>query len=132
MHTASCLCGAVKLRVEGDLAPIQVCHCHQCQKAQGGAFVAIIPVAKSNLAILSGEEAMTAFEGTPGKERVFCARCGSPLFSRRADLNVVRLRVGVLDPPLQAKISSHAFTASRPDWFDLRDGRPEHPGARPA
>ena len=129
-HTGSCSCGAVQFRVEGDLGPVQVCHCHQCQKAQGGAFVAIIAVPKADFVVTAGEDVLTAFESTPGKERVFCSRCGSPIISRRADLDVVRVRVGALDQPTGAHIDSHAFTDFRADWFDLRDGRTEYPGVR--
>lgn len=129
MHTGSCSCGAVQLRIEGELPPIQVCHCRQCQKAQGGAFVAIVPIPKDRLTI-AGQEHLSAYEGTPGKERVFCSRCGSPILSRRADLDVVRVRVGVLDQPTGTHIDSHAFTEFRADWFDLRDRRREFPGAR--
>ena len=46
-HTGSCLCGGVRFRIEGELGPVQVCHCTQCRKAQGGPFAAVIPVAAS-------------------------------------------------------------------------------------
>lgn len=35
-YTASCLCNGVQLRINAELEPIMVCHCKQCQKAQGG------------------------------------------------------------------------------------------------
>lgn len=34
-YTASCLCNGVQLRINAELEPIMVCHCKQCQKAQG-------------------------------------------------------------------------------------------------
>ncbi len=33
MVSGSCLCGGVRFRIEGGLAPTQVCHCGQCRKA---------------------------------------------------------------------------------------------------
>ncbi|WP_290537184.1 hypothetical protein [Alcanivorax sp.] len=39
MYTGSCLCGGVTFEIAGELAPIQVCHCQQCRKAQGTALV---------------------------------------------------------------------------------------------
>lgn len=37
-YTASCLCNGVQLRINAELEPIMVCHCKQCQKAQGAAL----------------------------------------------------------------------------------------------
>jgi hypothetical protein len=45
MHTGGCLCGGIRFRVQGNLAPIELCHCSQCRKAQGGPFASNIPVA---------------------------------------------------------------------------------------
>src|SRR5262245_61771791 len=35
MHTGSCLCGAVKFSIEGELKPPDACHCSQCRKVSG-------------------------------------------------------------------------------------------------
>lgn len=45
-YTASCLCNGIQLRINAELEPIMVCHCKQCQKAQGAAFAAITQVQK--------------------------------------------------------------------------------------
>lgn len=44
MHTGSCLCGQITYEYHGDIHELSRCYCHQCQKAQGGAFVAVAPV----------------------------------------------------------------------------------------
>ena len=38
MHSGSCLCGAIRYEIRGELGPIVLCHCAQCRKAQGSAF----------------------------------------------------------------------------------------------
>ncbi|WP_296921720.1 GFA family protein [Polaromonas sp.] len=53
-HRGSCLCKGVHFIIEGELAPIQICHCSQCRQAQGGAFGANIPVETAKLKFLSG------------------------------------------------------------------------------
>jgi hypothetical protein len=94
-YTGSCLCGGITFRVETELEPIQVCHCAQCRKAQGGPFAAVIPVAASTFKLLSGEHLLKFYESSPGKQRVFCGCCGSPIYSRRQALPaVVRVRAG--------------------------------------
>lgn len=56
MYTASCLCGAIQLKINTEIPKIFVCHCQQCQKTQGSAFVAIAPIHKQDLEILTGQE----------------------------------------------------------------------------
>ena len=76
---------------------------------------------------------LTAFESSPGKVRVFCRLCGSPILSRAAALpDRVRLRAGVVDGRLGVKISSHAFTGQAADWCAVDDDAPHYSGPRPA
>lgn len=39
MHTGSCLCGAVKFEVAGELPPPDAFHCTDCRKFSGHFFV---------------------------------------------------------------------------------------------
>jgi hypothetical protein len=133
MHAGSCLCGAVRFEIAGPLAPIQLCHCDACRKAQGSAFGANIPVAAEDFRLLAGQDAMRAYESSPGKERVFCGTCGSPIISRlTAAPQVVRLRAGTLDAPVGAPLTSHAYVASKADWWPIEDDLPQYPGPRPS
>ncbi|CAN5762429.1 GFA family protein [soil metagenome] len=133
MHTGSCLCGGVRFEVLCDLPDIQACHCRSCRKAQGTAFVAVLPLAKADLRFTAGTDLLTAFESSPGKERVFCKVCGSPILSLAAALpDRVRLRAGVVDGDLGVKIASHAFTGQAVDWCSVDEDAPHYPGARPA
>ena len=126
-YTGSCLCGEIRFRVESELEPIQLCYCQQCRKAHGGAFAAVIPVAVSAFRLLSGEQSLKAYESSPGKERVFCGRCGSPVFSRRPSVpSVVRLRAGLLDEPVPVKPAWHAHTGSKCSWWSIGDGLPQY------
>ena len=126
-YTAQCLCAGITLRIDGELAPIQICHCSQCRHAQGAAFAANIPVDESAVRVETGAELMTAYEATPGKQRVFCKRCGSPLYSRRDSLpGVLRLRAGIINEPLAVRPAFHAYVASKANWYEIRDELPQH------
>lgn len=131
-HTGSCLCGDVRYQIAGRLPAFEVCHCRQCQKAQGGACAVVAPISASAIEWLTGEAGLKAYRASLAKERVFCARCGSPLFSRRDDNpGVLRLRVGTLDDVRNTSVASHAHVASQVDWFEIGDDAPRHPGPRP-
>jgi hypothetical protein len=132
MHTGSCLCGAVRFEITGDLAPIQFCHCGVCRKAQGSAFASNIPVEAAAFHFVAGADRVKAFESSPGKLRSFCGDCGSPLFSQaRAVPGVLRLRAGALDEPVATTGGFHFHVASKASWWPITDDLPRHDGARP-
>jgi hypothetical protein len=120
-----CLCGGIRFEIEGGLAPIQLCHCRQCRKAQGAAFAANMPVPLSRFRLLGGAELLREFESSPGKYRVFCSHCGSPVFSRRDSLpHVVRIRAGLLDGDIPTRPATHALVESNANWWDIEDALP--------
>lgn len=128
-HTASCLCAGVRFRITEALAPIQVCHCGQCRKAQGSAFAANIPVSGAAFVLDSGAELLREFESSPGKKRAFCSRCGSPVYSRRDSApGVLRVRAGLIDAPLGVSIAAHYCVDSKADWWPVDDALPRHAG----
>lgn len=129
MYNGQCLCGAVHFQIEGELEPIQVCHCSQCRRAQGGPFATNIPVEHARFRLLAGSASLTEFESSPGKVRVFCRTCGSPIFSRKDSLpGVLRVRAGLLTEPLQTRLLAHCFFDSKANWWPLDDGLPRYDG----
>lgn len=130
MHTGSCLCNGVRFEIDGPLAPIQICHCQQCRKAQGAPFASNIPVALSSFRLSAGAHLLQEFESSPGKRRVFCVRCGSPVFSKRDALpEVIRIRAGLIDGALGTKPSAHFYAGSKADWWEINDRLPQFPAA---
>lgn len=127
MHVGRCLCGGIEFEITGKLAPIEACYCSQCQRAQGTALASNIPVDTSAFKFLKGESLLRAYESSPGKERCFCERCGSPIFSRRSSLpGKVRVRVGLLAPPVASGIVAHFYVSSKPEWWSIGDRRPRY------
>lgn len=127
-YTASCLCNGIQLRINAELELIMVCHCTQCQKAQGAAFAAITQVQKNDLNIVQGENLLQAYFASPNKKRVFCKTCGSPIWSERLDKPaVVRLRVGLINEEISASVISHAFVSSKVNWYPICDSARQYP-----
>lgn len=125
-YTANCLCGGVTFRLTGKLAHVQICHCGQCRKAQGTAFATNIPVARDAFHLDSGAELLSEYESSPGKRRVFCRRCGSPIYSRRDSLpNVLRIRAGLINEPLPVRPAAHAYVAHKANWWTITDDVPQ-------
>jgi hypothetical protein len=128
MIEGGCLCGGVHFRVTGKLGPVGFCHCRECRKASGSAFAVNAPVRTKYLELLSGEGLISEYESSPGKFRAFCARCGSPVYSRRTDEpEIRRLRLGTLDADPERRPLVHVWTCERAPWYEIRDDLPQYP-----
>lgn len=138
MYTGSCLCSGIRFCLHlSELAPIQICHCTQCRKAQGAPFASNTPVPRSAFELLGGQELIQSYESSPGKMRCFCSRCGSPLYSWRTALpDVLRLRAGLLDEPVKADLAFHAYVDDQCSWWPIDDDLIQYahgaPGTDPA
>ncbi len=125
--TGECLCGSIAFRVqESAISPMQVCHCSQCRKAQGGPFAVNVPVDASGVEFLRGKPLLKGFESSPGKTRFFCSNCGSPVFSVRDGVpGILRMRAGLFDEDLPVRPAFHAYVGSRAPWWPLDDDLPK-------
>ena len=130
MYSGNCLCGGVRFQILEELEPIQVCHCSQCRKSQGTAFATNTPVKETAFQLDSGAELLKSFEASPGKQRVFCSVCGSPIYSKKDALpGVLRIRAGLINEPLSAKPVAHFYTGSKANWWPINDDLPQFEAA---
>ena len=126
MLKGSCLCNAIQYEIDGELGPIVMCHCSKCRKANGTAYATNAAFNKADFRFVTGADMTAEFESTPGVFRVFCRNCGSPLYSRRPAIpDMLRLRIGTLDTPLEAKPSVHVYVGSKAEWDDICDSLPQ-------
>jgi hypothetical protein len=129
MLTGSCLCAGVKYEAEGPLSVVARCHCVQCRKASGAEFATNGSVSRDGFRIVKGEELLARWESSPGNFRVFCGRCGSPLFKEdKSRPFQVRLRLGCLDSDQPQAPILHVFVGEKPSWSTISDDLPQYPG----
>ncbi len=122
MIKGQCLCGGISYQYEGEITELAICHCYQCKKAQGTPFVTNAPIELKRFSILAGESLLKEFMASRNKRRVFCANCGSPLFSQRIDNpEMIRLRVGTITEGTIPKPDYHIHYDSKSEWFN-QDG----------
>jgi hypothetical protein len=129
MHTGSCLCGAVRFTVTGDLPPPDACHCTKCRK-HTGHYLASTDVPRSAITI-EGEGALTWYASSEKVRRGFCSRCGSsmffdPLFDGPG-ATWIGVSMGAFDGPTRTKLAIHIFVADKGDYYDIADGLPQTP-----
>lgn len=133
MIVGSCLCGGIRYEYDGEIGEISMCHCSQCRKAQGSAYVAVSPVESAKFRITAGQELLKEFRAVPHKARVFCSNCGSPLYSARDDApSVKRLRLGTVETPFHCDVAYHIYVGSKAAWEVMEDTLPRYAESRVA
>lgn len=126
-YAGSCLCGAIRYQVRGEIGDVVQCHCQRCRKANGTAFATNAPIKKSDFQVLQGEQFLKSYQSTATTQRCFCSECGSPIMSIKTDTpDYYRLRIGTLDTPLQQKPSMHIFVDSKAEWDSICDALPQY------
>jgi hypothetical protein len=126
LRTGSCLCGAVRYRVQGPLRDIMLCHCSQCRRVHGylGAYTS---AARADIT-LEGADALRWHATSARGRRAFCATCGSSLFFEPAGEDRLAINAGTLDQPSGLEIMGHEYVADKADYVRIDDGLPAYPG----
>ena len=124
MHKGSCLCGAVRFEVSGDLPPPDACHCVQCRK-QSGHFFASTDVPRAAVTV-DGADKVTWFASSERVRRGFCSVCGSTLFWDPIRRDFIGIAMGAFDTPTATRLRMHIFVAEKGDYYELADGLPQN------
>ncbi len=114
----SCSCGAVQLLVAPPHPELHICHCNACRKANGSAFNLALIVEEAQLE-WTARGTLREYESSAGKYRAFCQLCGSPVYSRRANLpGTYRLRAGLFAALPRPERLTQGFRESAWPWAD--------------
>src|ERR1700683_3917464 len=122
-----CACGTVRYRLGSPPMFVHCCHCRDCQRQTGSAFVLNALIEADRVELLSGEPAPHLMPTDSGRPHtVFrCPTCGTAVWSEYGGVKVLRfMRVGTLDDPSALPPDVHIFTRSKLPWVTLADGKP--------
>ena len=125
--TGGCACGAVRYRLTSRPMFVNCCHCTDCQRQVGSAFVINAMIETDRIEILSGEVAPTAMPTDSGSPHLVyrCTGCGTTLWSDYGDRKIMSfLRATTLDDRAALQPDAHIFTRSKLPWVRLPDGVP--------
>ncbi|OQW48001.1 MAG: aldehyde-activating protein [Proteobacteria bacterium SG_bin6] len=122
-HSGGCLCGAVRITVEGPLGPVSACHCAQCRR-QSGHYWAATEVPRAAVRI-EGEAALRWYQASPRARRDFCGTCGSFLLWQLIENDMIDVAMGALDAPSGTALAQHIFVAEKGDYYTIADGLPQ-------
>jgi hypothetical protein len=121
-----CACGEVRYRLASDPLFTHCCHCLNCQRQTGSAFVINLLIETNRVQLLAGDPQLVAVPRDDGsKQTIFrCPTCQVAVFSQygRPDLRFVR--GGTLDDPSAVMPDVHIFTRSKLPWITLPESVP--------
>jgi hypothetical protein len=120
--TGGCLCGAVRFRAAADPIRVVSCHCGQCRRHSGAAFLTFVHFPVGPFEWLGATP--TRFRSSPDAERGFCPHCGSTLSMHEAVLpDRVQVTLGSLDEPGRVR-PDEVWTESQLPSLKIDDDRP--------
>ena len=81
-RTAACVCGQLKVTMEGDPFRVVICNCTYCQKRSGSPFGQSAYFETSQVVAIEGEHKAykRASQRNRWFEHHFCPECGSAVF----------------------------------------------------
>ena len=117
-----CACGRLRYRMQSKPMFVHCCHCKDCQRQTGTAFVLNALVETDRVAVLSGNPSPCTMPTDSGRPHLVfrCADCGTAVWSEYGGLSVLRfVRVGTLDDPTALPPDVHIYTRSKLPWIAL-------------
>jgi hypothetical protein len=121
-----CACGAVRYRLTSAPLFVHCCHCLNCQRQTGSAFVINALIETDRVEILAGEPQPVDVPRDDGSMQTVwrCPSCQVAVYSKYTSPRVRFVRVGTLDDPSALEPDVHIFTKSRVPWVQIPDGVP--------
>jgi hypothetical protein len=121
-----CSCGAVRYRLASEPLFIHCCHCLNCQRQTGSAFVVNLLIEADRVEVLAGEpQPVDAPRDDGSPQRIFrCPDCQVAVFSEYGRPEVLFVRGGTLDDPTDIAPDVHIYTRSKVGWVTIPDGTP--------
>ena len=115
-HTGHCLCGQTKYTASGQPSAAHACHCDDCRRFAGGAFIGV------DFETLNISGVVKWFKSSEWGERGSCGECGSAMFWRmQGDGGPNVVSIGSLDDASNVPaIDKHYFADNIPPAYDFK------------
>jgi hypothetical protein len=128
--TGGCLCGRIRYSGEAEIVRMIACHCTNCQRFTGSAFMPVFAVPKGTLVMTGNAQVYTVPGGTSGLplHRTFCSTCGSSLTVHRDDNTRINILAGTLDDPSFFNPTANIYCETKQAWVPLSPDISEYPG----
>jgi hypothetical protein len=121
-----CACGQVRYRLTSDPLFIHCCHCLNCQRQTGSAFVINLLIEADRVELLGrAPQAVDVPRDDGSTQQIFrCPTCRVAVYSEYGRPEVRFVRAGTLDEPRDVTPDVHIFTKSKVGWVTLPESVP--------
>src|SRR5262245_26052259 len=120
-----CACGAVRYRLASDPLFVHCCHCLNCQRQTGSAFVINLLIEADRVGVVGDPEPVDTPRDDGSAQRIYrCPVCRVAVFSEYGRPEVRFVRGGTLDDPDGVSPDVHIFTRSKLSWVTLPESVP--------
>jgi hypothetical protein len=121
-----CACGEVRYRLTSDPLFVHCCHCLNCQRQTGSAFVINLLIEADRVELPAGNpEPVDVPRDDGSAQTIFrCPTCQVAVFSSYTRPEVRFVRAGTLDDPASVAPDVHIFTRSKVPWVEIPESIP--------
>lgn len=128
--SGGCHCGAVRFRIRFPTKFFAHCHCADCRRAHGAAFVSWVGVPAAQFRVDQGTEQLVRYDSSSAAWRQFCGRCGTTLtFAGDRWEGEVHVVAANLNGPVDREPQAHTYFDRAVDWVQPADDLPRLGGA---
>jgi hypothetical protein len=126
IHEGGCACGEIRYRLTSDPLVVHCCHCLNCQRQTGSAFVINALIESDRMELLAGEPKRVDVPRDAGpQQQIFrCPTCQVAVYSDYGRPDIRFVRAGTLDEPSRVTPDVHIYTRSKLPWVTLPDSAP--------
>jgi len=130
MREGGCSCGAVRYRLTDEPLVVHCCHCLNCQRQTGSAFVINALIEADRVEVTSGEPVAVDVPRDDGSAQTIyrCPVCQVAVYSEYTRPEIRFVRAGTLDEPASVAPDVHIYVRSKVPWVALPDGVPAFEG----
>ena len=116
-----CACGQVHYRLVSDPLFVHCCHCLNCQRQTGSAFVVNALIETDRVQLLQGTPVEVSVPRDDGSaQRILrCPSCQIAVWSFYTRPQLCFVRAGTLDAPASVAPDVHIFVRSKLPWVSL-------------
>jgi hypothetical protein len=116
-----CSCGSVRYRLTAEPVFVHCCHCLNCQRQTGSAFVINVLIETDRVVLLAGDPQVVEVPRDDGSmQQVYrCPDCQVAVYSQYTWPQLRFVRAGTLDDPSAVSPDVHIFTRSKLPWVEL-------------
>ncbi len=121
----NCRCGEIRFEVAGQPVLVEFCHCRSCRHSAGAPLMAWAGFAYNDVVFVQGNP--TIYQSSPGVNRSFCGRCGTPLtLTDERFSDEIYVALATFEDAKAPLPEFHIWRSEKLPWIETADDLPRY------